>query len=228
MTGTVEHIETISYLINDARIKQKNLVASMIDLRNAFGEVNHKFLTKALEFHHLPDHVIEIIKSLYAGYKISVSTDCCATNPIEIKRGVLQGDSLSPLLFNMCFNTLMVTIKREQIKCLGYIITQAKLSMHWLQFADDTIILTSLPTDNQLLLNLFSKWSNWADLVIRIDKCATLGIRKTATASIQYEPYLVINNQRVPPVEVCKSFKYLGKLFNFEMDNSLIKMELTT
>ena len=46
------------------------------------------------------------------------------TPAVTIGRGVLQGDSLSPLLFNMCFNTLMVTIKKDQIKCLGYILSQ--------------------------------------------------------------------------------------------------------
>lgn len=119
-----------------------------------------------LHYHHLPQHIIDIVESLYNNYKISISCPDYLTQSITVNRGVLQGDSLSPLLFNMCFNTLMQTIKQEEIKCLVYVITETKLTKQWLQFADDTIILTSLPSDNQMLLNLFSKWTAWADLVI--------------------------------------------------------------
>ena len=163
ISGTVEHTETLTYLMNHAKNKQRSLNVSLIDLRNAFGEVNHKFLEKALKFHHLPEHMIDLILDLYNDYKISVATKSFSTCPITVNRGVLQGDSLSPLLFNMCFNTLMVTINKERVKCLGYVLVHLKSSNHWLQFADDTAIITSLQSDNQLLLNIFSKWVAWSD-----------------------------------------------------------------
>ena len=226
ISGTIEHTEMLTYVINHARNKQRSLVVSLIDLRNAFGEVNHDFLKQVLRYHHLPENIINIIQALYNGYKISVATKDFVTNPITIERGVLQGDSLSPLLFNMCFNTLMVTIRKEQIKCLGYVLTQIKSSKHWFQFADDTAITTSLTNDNQMLLNLFTKWSSWADLIIRVDKCKTFGIKKMVTSCEQFQPYLIISHQKVPAVPDGESFKYLGKLFNFGMDNSSVKKEL--
>ena len=50
---------------------------------------------------------------------------------------------------------------------------------HWFQFADDTAIVTALEKDSQLLCNIFIKWTSWADLIIRIDKCHTFAIKKT-------------------------------------------------
>ncbi len=41
------------------------------------------------------------IASLYDGFTISVATEQFITRPIKVQRGVLQGDSLSPLLFNV-------------------------------------------------------------------------------------------------------------------------------
>ena len=55
VSGTIEHTETLTNLINNARNKQRALVVSLIDLRNAFEEVNHKFLQKTLQYHHLPE-----------------------------------------------------------------------------------------------------------------------------------------------------------------------------
>ena len=49
----------------------------------------------------------------------------------------------------------------------------------------DTAIVSTLEEDNQLLCNVFSKWTASADLVIRIDKCHTFGIKKLSSKSVQ-------------------------------------------
>ena len=43
------------------------------------------------------------------------------TSPIKVQRGVLQGDSLSPLLFNLIVNTLINKIKSEKVECMSYV-----------------------------------------------------------------------------------------------------------
>ena len=164
---------------------------TLFDLKNAFGEVHHNLIKSVLKYHNIPTSVIDLINSLYSDYSISITTKDFVTNPIKVKRGVLQGDCLSPLIFNLCMNTLIKSIKSEKISCLGYVLDKILTPRHWLQFADDTAIVTSLQEDNQLLCNVFSKWCSWADLIIRVDKCHTFGIKKSATASIQYSPNIL-------------------------------------
>ena len=55
---------------------------------------------------------------------------------------------------------------------------------------------------------------------IRVDKCITFGIKKSTTSSVQFLPKLIINNSLAPTVERNNSFKYLGRFFNFSMDNT--------
>ena len=43
---------------------------------------------------------------------------------------------------------------------------------------------------------------------------------KSTTSSVQFLPKLIINNSLVPTVERNNSFKYLGRFFNFSMDNT--------
>ena len=57
------------------------------------------------------------------------------------------------------------------------------------------------------------------EFTLRVDECSIFGIRKSSTASIQYLPKLFINQVTVSTVEIGKSFKHLGRLFNFSMDN---------
>ena len=44
VSGTFEHTSQMAYLINHARIKQRSLVITPLDLKNAFGEVHHNLI----------------------------------------------------------------------------------------------------------------------------------------------------------------------------------------
>ncbi len=88
----------------------------------------------------------------------------------------------------MSFNTFIQHIKSEIYRQLGF----GKLSensnslnpVHWLQFADDAAVIGSQEKENQLLLNRFTVWCQWANMIICVDKYSTFGIRKESTKSV--------------------------------------------
>ena len=77
-------------MINNARIKQHGCVITLLDLKNAFGAVNHNLLVETLKIHHVPDNIVTLITSLCTDYTISIITDNFMTSPIKVQRGVLQ------------------------------------------------------------------------------------------------------------------------------------------
>ena len=109
-------------------------------------------------------------------------------------------------------------MSEQKLKQFGFS-TSSLLPIHWFQFVDDAAVITGLENENQILLNHFTRWCTWANMIIRVDKCSAFGIRKSSTASIQYLPKLLINQFPVPTVAVGNSFKYLSPYFNFSMDN---------
>ena len=226
ISGCVELVETLTHIINNARIKQRGCAITLLDLKNAVGEVNNNLLVETLKIHHIPDNIITLITSLYTDYTISIITDTFMTSPIKVQRGALQGDSLPPLLFNLIVNTLINTIKSEKVACKGYVYNGALSPKHWFQFADDTAIVTALERDNQLLCNAVLKWSTWADLIICVDKCHTFGMKKSKTKIIQFQPFITLKKERIPPVKLEDSFTYLGKDFNFNMNCDEVKNKL--
>ena len=115
-------------------------------------------------------------------------------------------------------NTLITTIKQEKLKCMGYVYNGDVQLKHWMQSADDTAIVTALEVDNQLLCNGFLKWSSWAGLIVRVDKCSVFGVKKSKPESVQYQLYITINRERVRQIKNGDSFTYLGKEFNFNMN----------
>ena len=89
-----------------------------------------------------------------------------------------------------------------------------------------TQLSLQLSSDNQLLCNAFLKWSNWAALIVRNDKCSVFGMKKSKTESLQSQPYVTINYERVQPIKNGDSFTYLGKDFNFNMNFNHVKENL--
>ena len=65
-------------------------------------------------------------------------------------------------------------------------------------------------------------------MIIRVDKCCTFGISKIKTPSIQYLPKLFVNNEIIPAIKDNETFIYLGRSFNFKIDNSYHKLELVS
>ena len=63
-------------------------------------------------------------------------------------------------------------------------------------------------------------------MIIRVDKCHTFGIRKKNTDLPQTKARLYVDNEIISPLQDNESFKYLGRYFNFSMDNQKHKAEL--
>ena len=111
LSETSEHAAQMAYITNKDCIKQRSHIVPLLDIKNAFGEVHPSLISEILNYHHVPSHIKNIIKSLYEDFQTSIIN---LTSPfITVERGVLQGDCLSPILFNMCFTTFIQHLKLE-------------------------------------------------------------------------------------------------------------------
>ena len=168
-----------------------------------------------LDYHHVPSQLIEFIMSLYNVFVTTVITDSYTTSFLRIERGILQGDCLSPLIFNLLINTIIQYVCQERFSQLGYSLSKLLRPIHWFQFADDAAIATGQEYETQVLLNAFTAWCTWSSMIIRVDKCHTFGMAKKETLSVQTHPKLFVNNEQIPALKKNnESFKYLGRYFN--------------
>ena len=94
ISGTVEHTELMSYLIDQVRNKQRSLVVTLLDLRNAFGEVLHELIKSVLPFHNIPSHIEELIDNVYQDFRISIATKGFVTEPVIVHKGVKETATL--------------------------------------------------------------------------------------------------------------------------------------
>ena len=140
MTGSCT--AQLAHIIRQAKKKQRSLVVTLLYLKNAFGEVHRNLIPLVLDYHHVPPELIEYIMSLYKDFATTVVTDSYTTSFLRIERGVLQDDSLSPLIFNLLINTFIQYVRQERFSQLGYSLSKLLRPTHSFQFADGAAIAT--------------------------------------------------------------------------------------
>ena len=75
LSGTYEHIAQMAHIINRARSKQRSVAITLLDLKNAFGEVHHDLIPVVLNYHHISDEVQSFIKSFYSKLHPSILSE---------------------------------------------------------------------------------------------------------------------------------------------------------
>ena len=88
ISGTFEHTNHLAYVINNARKSQRSLTVTLLDLRNAFGEVHHNLIDCVLEYHHVLENIRKIVKNLYCCLKTSILTEKFVTDFVHMQKGV--------------------------------------------------------------------------------------------------------------------------------------------
>ena len=68
MSVTFEHTAHLAHHIRQAKRNQRSLVGTLLDLKNAFGEVHHNLIPVLLAHHHILDNIIKAIMQIYEDF----------------------------------------------------------------------------------------------------------------------------------------------------------------
>ena len=88
--GARDQIANIHWIIEKAREFQKNIYFCFIHYAKAFDSVDHNKLWKILKEMGIPDHLMCLLRNLYAGQEARVRTGHGITDWLQIGEGVHQ------------------------------------------------------------------------------------------------------------------------------------------
>ena len=117
--GTRDQIANICRVINKAREFLKNIYFCFIDYAKAFDCVDHNKLWKILKEMGIPDHLIYLLRNLYACQEATVRTGHGTTDWFQIGKGVCQSCILSPCLFNLHSEYIMWNACLDEWSTIG-------------------------------------------------------------------------------------------------------------
>ena len=132
----------------------------------------------------ISDHLISLLRDLYAGQKATVRTGHETTDWFQIGKGVRQGCILSPCLFNFYGEQIMRNAGLEE--------TQAEIkiagrNMNHLRYADDTTLMAESKEKLKNLLMKVKEESEKAGLKLNIKKTNILGSKITADGDCSHD-----------------------------------------
>ena len=85
----------------------ENIYFCFTDYIKTFDSVDHNKGWKILKEMRIPDHLICLLRNVYAGQEATVRTGHGTTDWFQIRKGVRQGSILSPCLFNLYAEYIM-------------------------------------------------------------------------------------------------------------------------
>ena len=114
MKGSVDDQQC--YLRKTARRGRRNLSTACIDYKKAFDSVPYSWMLKCLQMYKINPVLITFIEESISQWKTNLTLvhkeGVLETGTIRIKRGIFQGDSLSPLLFTISLNPLSQELQK--------------------------------------------------------------------------------------------------------------------
>ena len=139
---------------------------------------------------NIPENIINTIMKIYSFAKMKINL---FQKSININRGVLQGSILSPMLFNIYINDLIITIKNNAYDVLAY--------------ADDIAVITKNYDELINTMKIIENWAENNDMNINKKKCGILVVKGLNNKIDNIYGYPIKN-----------TYKYLGITINNNLD----------
>ena len=149
-----------------------------------FDCVDHNKLGKILQEMGIPDHLTCLLRNLYAGQEATVRTRHGTTDWLQIGKGVHQGYILSPCLFNLYAEYIMLNAGLDEAQA-GIKVT--KRNINNLRYADDTTLMAEREEELKSLLMKVKEESEKASLKLNIQKTKIMASGPTTSWQIDGE-----------------------------------------
>ena len=195
--STMDHIHTINQVIEKCAEYNQPLYIAFIDYEKAFDSVETSAVIQALRNQGVDEHYVRILEDIYNGSTATIVLHK-ESSKIPIRKGVRQGDTISPMLFTACLQEVFRTLDWEQV---GVRVNGEYLSN--LRFADDVALLSNSGDELQSMLTALDEQSRTVGLKINMQKTKVIlnNLGKAQRFEIGGEA-----------VEVVNEYVYLGQV----------------
>ena len=222
--GCIEQL-LINKMIQQEVVKhQRNLLVVWMDYQKAFDSISHDWLLKALRLAKVPEKLViaieHLMKSWFTKVYLHGKTESIETNTIKYLKGVLQGDSLSVLLFVLALNPLSFLLN----KCKGYKIGSTKarsLNISHLFFVDDLKLFGTNMNQIKKQLDIVTQFSKDIGMKFGESKCAYASTRKGVLEV--HDENLEMNGLKIKPLGTADRYRYLGQDESIQFDGPMNK-----
>lgn len=206
--GTKDQLLIDKTIIRNCKRRKTNLGMAWVDFKKAFDMVPHSWIIKCLTMFGAPNNMIGFLASSMEKWKTVLTAANEVLGEIDIKRGIFQGDSLSPLLFVISMIPLTLILRKTKA---GYDLGGGQGVINHLLFMDDLKLYGKSEDQVDSLVQSVRIVSSDINMEFGISKCASLIMKRgklSESKGIKMPDNKVIRGMDDPEDE----YKYLGIL----------------
>ena len=221
--STSDMIFVARQTLEKCREQFKDLHICFVDLSKAFDTVDRPLLWEILRCSGCPPKFINLVRLLHEGMEARVRVGSLESDPFNVSRGVKQGCTLAPVLFNLYVSYITRLLAAQVGPDCGININyrmdrnlfdlqklkaRTKIKQSWfleLQYADDCAILSHTTSGLQEAISKVKELYTRFGLEINVRKTEVL--HWTCENPQAITPEIMICDT---PLTVSSSFKYLG------------------
>ncbi|KAK6751618.1 hypothetical protein RB195_003188 [Necator americanus] len=190
-------------IMSVSREYKMTLCITFIDLKKAFDSVETEAIVEALDNQGIPTQYIKVLRELYSNFTTGISP-FYKNIIIDVRRGVRQGDTISPKIFTATFENAMRKLEWDD---MGVKVDGRQL--HHLRFADDIVLITPSISQAERMLTEFDETCGCIGLQLNLQK--TMFMRNGWVSDAPF----TLNGTNISQ---CASYVYLGRELNIMND----------
>lgn len=168
------------YYLRELMKNNPNLIQVFLDLSAAYDMVDRRILWTLLSSRFkIPIGMIKLLRSLFDFNYSRLNVSGIKSEKIPHLRGLPQGSSLSPILFNFYIDSLIDILEQENL-----MMDSMGIKSNNLFFADDGNIHSNDKEVVQKLLDIAHKWENDFGMKFSPEKCLILSKQRNISLKI--------------------------------------------
>ena len=216
--GTIDQLIINKMVMDNVKLKQRNISTAWIDYKKAFDSVPHDWIIEILKIHKFDPITTKFLRKTmnkWITLHLNHRDGQIKTDHFSINTGIFQGDSPSGLLFILSLLPLSWLLNTSNIGCR--INRQGHIISHLL-FMDDLKLFAA--NDNQLasMIRIVNKFSDDIGMSFGNGKCKKLTIQRGKI--VRMENIQLDNGEELKSLELNQQYKYLGFRENLTIDKT--------
>ena len=204
--GTKDQLLIDQMVLRDCKRRHTNLAMAWVDYRKAYDMVPHSWIVECMDIFGIAENVKAFLTSSMNNWKTKLTSSGEFSGTVNVKRGIFQGDSLSPLLFVLCMIPLSLILRKVTA---GYEFKGKRAKINHLLFMDDLKLFGKTQDQIDSLIKTVHLFNSDIGMEFGIDKCGVVIMKRGKLVEC--------NGVELPTKDVIKQvekdgYKYLGVL----------------
>ena len=146
-----------------------------IDYKKAYNMVPHSWILKCLEMVGAAKKIFSTISNSMVNWKTVLTSAGTVLGQVDIKRGIFQGRSLSPLLFIVIMLSLTLVLRKMRAGCR---LAKDMTPIYHLLFMDDLKLYEANKDQLNSPFQVVRIFSQDIKMSFGLEKCAVLEMRR--------------------------------------------------